>query len=100
MVRATAQLGGANGAVGFDSACEGGGEKACATETSLLKTALNLDRLTNRDHVMMCAFLTSALAAGVVTFTSQPPQPREKKPWYPLDKRPGGPQNRSVRGGQ
>jgi len=34
----------------------------------------------------------------VVSFTSLPLYPRRKFPWYPLDRRPGGPQNRSGRG--
>jgi hypothetical protein len=34
----------------------------------------------------------------VVSFTPQPLYPQGKNPWYPLDRRLGGPQNRSGRG--
>jgi hypothetical protein len=36
----------------------------------------------------------------VVTFTPRPLYPRTKSPWYPLDRRLGGPQNRSGRLGE
>jgi hypothetical protein len=36
----------------------------------------------------------------VVCFTPQPIYSQEKSPWYPLDRRLGGPQSRSVRGGE
>jgi hypothetical protein len=36
----------------------------------------------------------------VVSFTPQPLYPRGKSPWYPLDRRLGGPQSRSGRGGE
>jgi hypothetical protein len=36
----------------------------------------------------------------VVSFTPQPLYPRGKRPWYPLDRRLGGPQSRSGRGGE
>jgi hypothetical protein len=36
----------------------------------------------------------------VVSFTPRLPYPQEKSPWYPLDKRLGGPQSRSGRGGE
>jgi hypothetical protein len=36
----------------------------------------------------------------VVSFTPQPLYPQGKSPWYPLDKRLGGPQSRSGRGGE
>jgi len=36
----------------------------------------------------------------VVSFTPQPLYPQEKSPWYPLDRRLGGPQSRSGRGGE
>jgi hypothetical protein len=36
----------------------------------------------------------------VARFTSRPLYPQRKNPWYPLDRRLGGPQNRSGRGGE
>jgi hypothetical protein len=36
----------------------------------------------------------------VVSFTPRPLYPHGKSPWYPLDRRLGGAQNRSVRGGE
>jgi hypothetical protein len=36
----------------------------------------------------------------VVSFTPWPLCPQGKSPWYPLDRRLGGPQNRSGRGGE
>jgi hypothetical protein len=36
----------------------------------------------------------------VVRFTHLPLYPHRKSPWYPLDKRLGGPQLRSGRGGE
>jgi hypothetical protein len=36
----------------------------------------------------------------VVSFTPWPLYPQGKSPWYPLDKRLGGSQNRSGRGGE
>jgi hypothetical protein len=36
----------------------------------------------------------------VVSFTSRPLYPQGKSPWYPLDRRLGGPQSRSGRGGE
>jgi hypothetical protein len=36
----------------------------------------------------------------VVIFTSRPLYPRGKSPWFPLDRRLGGPQNRSGRHGE
>jgi hypothetical protein len=36
----------------------------------------------------------------VVDFTPQPLYSQGKSPWYPLDKRQGGPQSRSGRGGE
>jgi hypothetical protein len=36
----------------------------------------------------------------VVSFTPRPLYPQGKNPWYPLDRRLGGPQNRSGRGGE
>jgi hypothetical protein len=36
----------------------------------------------------------------VVSFTPRPFYPQEKSPWYPLDRRLGGPQMRSGRGGE
>jgi hypothetical protein len=35
----------------------------------------------------------------VVSFTSRPLYPQEKSPWYTLNRRLGGPQNRSGHGG-
>jgi hypothetical protein len=35
----------------------------------------------------------------VVSFTPRPLYPQEKSPWYPLDRRLGGPQSRSGSGG-
>jgi hypothetical protein len=35
----------------------------------------------------------------VVSFTPRPLYPKGKSPWYPLDRRLGGPQSRSGRGG-
>jgi hypothetical protein len=36
----------------------------------------------------------------VASFTPRPLYPQEKSPWYPLDRRVGGPQSRSGRGGE
>jgi hypothetical protein len=36
----------------------------------------------------------------VVSFTPRPLYPQGKSPWYPLDRRLGGPQSRSGRGGE
>jgi hypothetical protein len=36
----------------------------------------------------------------VVSFTPRPLYPQGKRPWYPLDRRMGGPQNWSGRGGE
>jgi hypothetical protein len=36
----------------------------------------------------------------VVSFTPQPLYPKGKSRWYPLDRRLGGPQSRSRRGGE
>jgi hypothetical protein len=36
----------------------------------------------------------------VVSFTPRPLYPRGKSPWYPLDRRLGGPQSRYGRGGE
>jgi hypothetical protein len=36
----------------------------------------------------------------VVSFTPRPLYPQGKSPWYPLDKRLGGAQNRSGHGGE
>jgi hypothetical protein len=36
----------------------------------------------------------------VVSFTPRPLYPQGKSPWYPLDRRLGGPQSRSVHGGE
>jgi hypothetical protein len=36
----------------------------------------------------------------LVSFTPQPLYPQGKSPWYPVDKRLGGPQIRSGRGGE
>jgi hypothetical protein len=36
----------------------------------------------------------------VVSFTPRPLYPKKKSPWYPLDRRLGGPQSRSGRGGE
>jgi hypothetical protein len=36
----------------------------------------------------------------VVSFTSRPLYPQGKNPWYPLNRRLGGPQSRSGRGGE
>jgi hypothetical protein len=36
----------------------------------------------------------------VVSFTHQPLYPQGKSPWYPLDRRLGGPQSRYGRGGE
>jgi hypothetical protein len=36
----------------------------------------------------------------VVSFTRRPLYPQEQSPWYPLDRRLGGPQSRSGRGGE
>jgi hypothetical protein len=36
----------------------------------------------------------------VVSFTSRPLYPQGKSPWYPLDRRPGGPQSHSGHGGE
>jgi hypothetical protein len=36
----------------------------------------------------------------MVSFTSRPLYPQGKSPWYPLDRRLGGPQSRSGRGGE
>jgi hypothetical protein len=35
----------------------------------------------------------------MVSFTLQPLYPQGKSPWYPLDRRVGGPQSQSGRGG-
>jgi hypothetical protein len=37
---------------------------------------------------------------GVVSFTPRPLYPQGKSPWYPLDRRLGGPQSRSGHGGE
>jgi hypothetical protein len=37
---------------------------------------------------------------SVVNITLHPLYPRGKSPWYPLDRRLGGPQSRSGRGGE
>jgi hypothetical protein len=44
--------------------------------------------------------LTSALERWVVSFTIRPFCPQGKSYWYPLDRRLGGPQSRSGRGGE
>jgi hypothetical protein len=36
----------------------------------------------------------------VVSFTPRPLYPQGKRPWYPLDRKLGGPQSRSGRGGE
>jgi hypothetical protein len=36
----------------------------------------------------------------VVSFTPRPLYPQGNSPWYPLDRRLGGPQSRSGRGGE
>jgi hypothetical protein len=36
----------------------------------------------------------------VVSFTPRPIRPQGKSPWYPLDRRLGGPHSRSGRGGE
>jgi hypothetical protein len=36
----------------------------------------------------------------VVSFTPRPLYPKGKSPWYPLDRRKGGPQSESGRGGE
>jgi hypothetical protein len=36
----------------------------------------------------------------VVSFTPRPLYPQVNSPWYPLDRKPGGPQSRSGRGGE
>jgi hypothetical protein len=36
----------------------------------------------------------------VVSFTPRPIYPQGKGPWFPLDRRLGGPQSRSGRGGE
>jgi hypothetical protein len=36
----------------------------------------------------------------VFSFTARPLYPKEKRSWYPLDRRLGGPQRRSERGGE
>jgi hypothetical protein len=36
----------------------------------------------------------------VVSFTPWPLYPQGKSPWYPLDRRQGGPQSRSGHGGE
>jgi hypothetical protein len=36
----------------------------------------------------------------VVSFTPRPLYPQGKSPWYPFDRRLGGPQSRSGRGGE
>jgi hypothetical protein len=36
----------------------------------------------------------------VVSFMPRPLYPQEKSPWYPLDRRLGGPQSRSEHGGE
>jgi hypothetical protein len=37
---------------------------------------------------------------GVISFTLRPFYPQGKSPWYPLDRRLGGPQSRFGRGGE
>jgi len=37
---------------------------------------------------------------GVVSFTPRPLYPQGKSPWYPLDRRLGGPQSCSGHGGE
>jgi hypothetical protein len=37
---------------------------------------------------------------GLVSFTPQPLYPQGKRPWYALDRRLGGHQSRSGRGGE
>jgi len=37
---------------------------------------------------------------GVASFTPRPIYPQGKSPWYPPDRRVGGPQRRSGRGGE
>jgi hypothetical protein len=37
---------------------------------------------------------------SVVSFTPRPLYPQGKSPWYPLDKKLGGPQSRSGGGGE
>jgi hypothetical protein len=52
-------------------------------------------------EVKLNAFLTSALDGGwVVSYTPRPLYPQGKSPWYPLDRRLGGPQSRSERGAE
>jgi hypothetical protein len=36
----------------------------------------------------------------VVSFTHRPLYPQVKSPWYPLDRKPSGPQSQSGRGGE
>jgi len=45
-------------------------------------------------------FITSAIDGVVVSFTPQPIYSRGKSPPYPLDRKLGGPQSRSGRGGE
>jgi hypothetical protein len=47
-------------------------------------------------EVQLHAFLTSALDGGEWSVS----RPQGKSPWYPLDRRLGGPQGRSGRGGE
>jgi hypothetical protein len=53
-----------------------------------------------RVDVEIYVFLTSALAAGVVSFTFRSLYPRGQNAEYPLDRRLGGPQGRSERQGE
>ena len=51
-------------------------------------------------EVKLHSFLSSALVGrSVVNLTPQPLNPRGKEPWYPWNRKLGGPQNRSGRFG-
>jgi hypothetical protein len=45
-----------------------------------------------------CIFYLGTRSRWVVNFTLRPFYPQGKSPWYPLDRRLGGPQSRSGRG--
>jgi hypothetical protein len=60
----------------------------CLTKHHAMKTYVGVD-------VLIHVFLTLALVGGVLRFTTRPLYPR-----YPLDRRLGGPQNRSGRLGE
>jgi hypothetical protein len=45
-------------------------------------------------------FVLGTIWRCVISFTPRPLYPQGKSPWYPLDRRLGGPQSRSRSGGE